>query len=381
VNLQKRIVVTIAVALALAGIFLRAYVLARLSQDDLCGSDFPIFYAGGQLAGSPELYSAAAVRRIELREAGCTQPPALFVRPPYFAAMMKPWARLPFWTSFFLWRMATVLAAGVFVWLWPAPRHWSLLACAWSMPLAYAITIGQDSGLLLLWMALGVTLLARKRDFAAGLALSMCAAKFHLFLLLPLLLISRRKALYGGATGAALLLAACFAVQGPHWIGPFLGAISDPTINPKPDSFFNLWGIAHGHTGIEILLALPVVISVVYVIQRADFGLGLAAVLAGGLLLSHHQTASDAVLLAPVALTLCTDPRIRYAKVVAVFLASPVAYFLMVSPGAWEVPRLLLLLMVLMIAWDVRCSFRSPSGTNASKAIGFDRQAPLLPAS
>jgi hypothetical protein len=340
-------------ALVLCGIMLRVYYLARLTHEDLCGSDFPIFYAGGQLVGTPQLYSAAAVRAIELREAGCSQPPALFVRLPYFAALMTPWTWLPFWVSFVLWRIATVAAAGIFIWLWPAPRHWSLLACAWSLPLAFAITIGQDSGLLLLWLALAVALLARGREFAAGLALSLCAAKFNLFLLLPLLLLGRRKLAYGGAVGSAFLLAACFAVQGPHWIGQFLGAIGDPSINPNPAAFFNLLGIAHGHAALEILLAIPVVAAVVYVTRRADLHLGLAAILAGGLLTSHHQTASDIVLLVPVALVLAFHPLVRYSKVLAIFLATPLAYFLIMSPGLWEFPRLMLCLMVLLLAWEV----------------------------
>jgi Glycosyltransferase family 87 len=350
----KRALTLTLVALAILGIALRARTFTGLGPEALCGADFPIFYAGGQLAGTPQLYSAAAVRAIELRETGCTQPPALFVRLPYFAGLMMPWARLPFGLSFLLWRLALVMSAVVFLWLWPAPRAWSLLACAWSLPFAYGLTIGQDSGFLLLWLALAVALLARGYQFAAGLALSMCAAKFHLFLLLPLLLIGRRRVAYGGALGGVLMLAACFAVQGPHWFGQFLGAIGDPTINPDPSEFLNLWGMAHGNTAIELLLDIPVVAAVVYVTRRADLHLGLAASLAGGLLISHHQTPSDLVLLVPIALVLATNPQVRYAKVLAAFLATPLAYFLMRSPGLWEVPRALLFLMVLLLAWDVR---------------------------
>jgi glycosyl transferase family 87 len=323
-----------------------------MPRSDLCGADFPIFYAGGQLAGTPALYSAAAVREIEMRTMGCTQPPALFVRPPYFAAFMIPWSRISYWPSFWLWRAATVVAALVFIWLWPAPREWSLLACAWSLGLAFAFTNGQDSGFLLMWLALAVALLMRGHDFAAGMALAMCAPKFHLFLLVPLLLIGRRRMLLGGAATAAALVAIAFLVQGPHWPAQFLGAITDRTINPNPAEFFNLRGTSHGNTLLEVLLAIPIVAAAWYVVRHADMLFGLAAVLAGGLLISHQQTVSDVALLVPVALILAQHPRAGYSKVLAVFLTSPIGYFLIQSPGLWEVPRLLNYAMVMMLAWE-----------------------------
>jgi hypothetical protein len=354
-------------ALAILGIALRAYTLSRLTRADLCGSDFPIFYAAGQLAGTPQLYSAAAVRSFELRETGCSEGPALVVRLPYFAALMAPWTRLPLWPAFLLWRLAAVAVTLIFVWLWPAPRAWSLLACAWSLPLAFDITIGQDSAFLLLWFALAGTLFARRNDFAAGLILSMCTVKFHLFLLLPLLLLRRRRAVWGAIVGGGFLLCVCFAVQGPHWIGQFLGAIRSPSINPNPSEFFNLWGIAHGNTVIEILLAIPVIGAVVYISRRADLQLTMAAILAGGILLSHHVTASDLVLLIPVALTVASQPSLRYVKPIAIFLVTPPAYFLAKLPGLWDAPRLMLLAMVLLLAWEVsRLATESPHDTTPS---------------
>ena len=71
---QKPAVTAVVVFLALLGIILRAHTLAGYTHESLNGSDFPIFYAGGRLVGTPELYSAAALRAIELREAGWTQP-------------------------------------------------------------------------------------------------------------------------------------------------------------------------------------------------------------------------------------------------------------------------------------------------------------------
>jgi hypothetical protein len=351
--------------MGLLGVALRIDYAIETPRSHLCGADFGVFYAGGRLVGTPELYSASAVRDIEMREMGCSQPPALFVRPPYFAAFMIPWSRISYWQSFWLWRIATAVAALIFIWLWPAPWELSLLGCAWSLALAFTLTNGQDSGFLLMWLAVGVALWMRGYEFLAGMALAMCAPKFHLFVLLPLLAIRRPKLLLGGAVTGALLVAIAFAVQGPHWPAQFLGAISDPSIRSNPAEFFNLRGVAHGNTIVEILLAIPIVAAVWYVIRHADLQFGLAAALAGGLLISHQQTTSDMVLLVPVALLLGCHPRAGDTKLLAVCLTSPIGYVLIQSPGSWEIPRLVNYAMVLMMAWEVRAfSYNRPGAVS-----------------
>lgn len=341
---------------AVFGIGAEAWKLARLKPQQLCGADFPVFYAGGLLAGTPELYSAAAAQAIQTRVMGCTTPSAIFIRLPYFAGLMRPWTRVPFWQSFTLWRLTNVVAIGLFVWLWPAPREWSLLACALSLPVNYLITNGQDSGFLLLWIALAMLFERRGLGFAAGLALAMCAAKFHLFLLLPLLVFGQR--LYrlgiGLLAGGGALLVACFAVQGRDWPSQFLAAATDRRIDPAPEILFNVRGMAHGSAPIEAILAVAVIAAVIYVCFRGDLRYAFCATLTGGLLLSHHHTASDAVLLLPVALTLAFDERADYSKLVAIFLVSPLAYFMVMGRSLADVPRALLFVLVALLAWEVR---------------------------
>jgi hypothetical protein len=211
------------IAIAVVGIGLRFYTLLHDPPSALCGSDFPVFYASGQLLGSPSLYSWKAMQEMEHRLLGCGIRYAVFIRLPYFAALMKPWNLIPFWPAFWLWRLVSVFAVGVFVWLWPGQRRWALVACAWSLPLHYTITNGQDDAFLLMWLALAVFLLFRGREFAAGCVLAMCAAKFHLFLLLPLLLLYRPRMLRGFLAAGAVILVFCFAVC-PTWPQQFLAA-------------------------------------------------------------------------------------------------------------------------------------------------------------
>jgi hypothetical protein len=341
--------------IALAGIALRAVIMAKLDRAELCGSDFAVFYAGGILLGTPDLYSAPAAQAIQTREMGCTTQSAIFIRLPYFAALMRPWAQLPFWPAFALWRLANVVAVAVFIWLWPAPREWSLLACAWSLPLAYAVTNGQDVGFLLMWLAVAAALLKRDAAFPAGLALAMCAAKFHLFVLLPMLFEVRlRKLCYGFAAGAAVLLALCFAVGGRGWPREFMAAATDSRIDAAPNLLFNARGIAHGSVAVQIAISALVLASAFYVFRRGDLWYRLASALTGGLLLSHHNTISDAALLIPVALILAFHASAGVTKLLAVFLVSPIAYILGRMPQLADIPRLSLLALAVLLAWEVR---------------------------
>jgi hypothetical protein len=358
-NRPNRLRPILIVGLAIIGIALRVVTVTNLKPAELCGSDFCVFYAGGQLAGTPELYSTSAIQKIELRELGCSTPSARFIRLPYFAALMWPLVQLPFWPAFTLWRLLNVAAIGIFIWLWPAPREWALLACAWSLPLAGCITNGQDIGFLLMWLAIGVRLIKRDAPAKAGLAFAMCAAKFHLFVLLPLLAIGGwRKMLSGLAAGSALLLALCTALQGWGWPGQFLAAATDSRIDPAPNLLFNARGLSHESVPLEIAISLSVVLAALYVFRKGDFWYGISAVLTGGLLLSHHNTGADPALLIPVALTLAVDTRSKFAKLLAIFLVSPPAYFLMMTPSLADVPRISLLALAWLLAWEVRPALR-----------------------
>ncbi len=288
----------------------------------------------------------------------------MFLRLPFFAAFMVPWSRLPFWPAFTLWRIANLAAIGVFIWLCFPCREWSLLACAWSMPIAYGIFNGQDIGFLLMWVAAALALVRRGSPVLAGIALAMCAEKPHLFLLLPLLIFRGRyrKIAYGFIAANLCLLILSFAIQPIDWPNRFFQALKSGQIDPTPASHFNLFGLVHGNGRFEAVLAIGVVLLAFYICRSSDLQFGLAAVLTGSLLVSHHQTPSDAALLIPVALILVFHARPRYSKVIAIFLISPLAYFLLITPDLALLPGLLLLFLMALLAREVR-SFRTTAVT------------------
>jgi Glycosyltransferase family 87 len=312
----------------------------------ICGTDFPIFYAGAKLAASPDLYSPQAVQQIERQEIGCATISSAFIRLPYFAAMLRPLTGLPVRTAFGLWRAAALGAVIAFIVMFRARWKWALLACIWSNALAWDLDNGQDIAFLLLFVAASVALFDRKRHFAAGLCLSLCAAKFHLFVLLPLLLVRRdlRRTSAGVLTGGAVLLAVSFAVGGWDWPSRYLKAISNPLIDPAPLALPNLRGLVRGSWSWEFLLGLTVVFAVWCVCRRANFGLGLSAVIAGSLLVSHHLTASDWALFIPAALIM-TEQSSPFASALAVLLITPLVTRL--NQPALAVATLLMLVYVL----------------------------------
>ncbi len=341
---------------AVVGIAFSGGIIVRLAPGELCGSDYAVFYAGGQLVGTPQLYSAAAAQAIQKREMGCTSPSAMFVRLPYFAAMMRPWSKLPFWTSFALWRMASIVSLGVFIWLWPGAWQWPLLACAWSLPVAFAIANGQDICFLLMVLAVAQSFWMKGAAGKAGATLALCAAKFHLFLLMPLVFWpGMKRAIYSMALGGALLLGVCFAVQGPDWPRQFLAAALDRRIDPAPEMLFNLRGLAQSNAWLEAAFGGTALAAAFYVIRHGGMGYKLSIVLVNGLLLSHHQTLSDAALLIPAALTLAVLPAARYTKFIAIFLVSPVGCVLLtISTATARVASLLLLALAWLMAWEVK---------------------------
>ena len=331
----------------------------------ICGEDFPIFYAGAKLAGSNNLYSPAAVQQIQQRETGCTRDSAAFLRPPYFAAMLRPFTWLPLRTAFTVWRCLGLAAVIGFLALCGAQWKWALVACVWSNALAWDFDNGQDAAFLLVLVAGAVALVRRKRDFGAGLCLALCAAKFHLFVLVPLLLVRKdmRKIAAGMLAGGCALLAISFAVGGWDWPAQYVGAVTNPLIDPQPLLLSNLRGLSRGSWPLEILLDLTVVAAVGCVCRRATFPYGLSAVIGGGLLVSHHFTESDWALLIPVALIVAQESS-TLAAALAVLLVSPLV-------GRWQQPDVVtvtLLLLVFALAYDMLSRQKSVGTTAAQPA-------------
>ncbi len=269
-------------------------------------NDFAQLYAGATLAGTPELYSRSANLAVVRSQLGFTMETVVYTRPPFYAALLKPLARLPYRAAYAVFTLATLICAGWFVFRFSRECAALPLVASMSIPILTAVCGGQDTPFLLAILG-GSMLLARaRREVLAGAVLSLAAIKFHLFLFVPVMLAlrGRWRMLEGGAAGLAGLTGLGLAAAGgtEAW-QQYRRVLLDPWINPAATIMPNLHGLAAaagGGTGLEACLIVLVIGASVLIARRSDDdGFALAASLVCGLLASFHSGVPDAIILLP----------------------------------------------------------------------------------
>ena len=320
------------IAIGIAGIAFGAAL--ALHSPVTWSVDFNEFYSAGQVVGTGHLYDWAAIRPLELEHTVRTVP---FGRIPAFALAFKPLSALPYTPARIMWLALGVAALAGVVFLWPLSR-WEPMAAAlcWSIPVVMCLTFGQDSMWFLFFVALGLRLLLNGRDFWAGMALSACAAKPHLALLIPVLLVARGKwrTLSGGAAGGAVILLASFAAEGKDWPARLLALSRAPEFNPAPDRMPTLAGLLSmlgGSLPLQLLLAAAVGAACWMLSRRLTLPSAMALALAGGLLVSPHAYGYDALLLLPALMLPFEAGHPRWMQTWAILLMTPLPYLILLS--------------------------------------------------
>ncbi len=111
-------------------------------------------------------------------------------------------------------------------------------------------------------------------------------------------------------------------------------------------------------------MAAAVAAAVWAIGRRMSFEYGLAATLAGGLLTSYHAYLQDCSVLLPAALTVVASTTLRWLRLLAVLLLTPVTYFLLLADSSLTVvvPAAILVMIAGMLSesWS-----RSNAGTQA----------------
>ncbi len=325
-------------------------------------NEFVMLYAGARLVGTPDLYNPVRTIEVQLAAAGDTGPALRYTRLPYLAAILRPLGRLPYHTAYIIWELLALTAFVAFVLLWREPSlSMTLIAASLFVPAFTGLIKGQDVTFLLLWIALAARLQQQQRPFAAGLIFSLCAAKFHLFLLLPLLVLGQRRWRFGLGliTGFAGLVAISFAVAGLSWPQQYYRSLLDPVIHPGLSHMPNLHGMFAGlrHAVLlETLFAGSIIVAHWRIVRRTGFGSGLAATLAGGLLLSYHCYLADCVLLLPAILTVLATTTLPALRFLALMLMAPFLYY--IYPRWPVVVPVAVLLFVYSMAFEAERKFR-----------------------
>jgi Glycosyltransferase family 87 len=189
-------------------------------------TDFVNFYAAASIVHNgdgADLYHPEA-QRAALRAVLGRESNQYFLHPPFEAAALAPLAFLSIERAFVVWTLINVTILGLLpLVLMPcipavARRPYFGLLGFCFLPTLTALTLGQDSILLLFFISMAYQLIYKKLDLAAGLVLALAAVKFqYLIVLLPLLLISRKfRVVAGLGAGAASLAVVSAMVIGWH---------------------------------------------------------------------------------------------------------------------------------------------------------------------
>jgi hypothetical protein len=146
--------------------------------------------------------------------------------PPLVSQFFRLFARLPFAEAYFLWMGVSIvlyvtgIALTLNSFLPDQKLENSLLFCfalAFSAFLMNTLADGQLSAVAVCFVGVALALERRSKFFISGLALSVLTYKFtFLFLLVPMLLLTRRfRSFAGFATGTGILVAVTTAFTGP----------------------------------------------------------------------------------------------------------------------------------------------------------------------
>jgi hypothetical protein len=320
-------------------------------------NDFVAFYTGAKLAGTPDLYSADANMRVIEETVGGTMVHTLYLRHPFYAAVLMPLAWLPY-----QWAYAVFTAATLGAFLWFVIRFQrecpSLpVFAAFSVPLALAEANGQDPTFLIAAIGASILLSRVGRDFASGAALSLCILKPHLFLFVALLLVLKKRwrMIAGGLAGTAGLTVFGVAVNGLDSMLGWFRVIRNPWINGAAEGMPNLHGLVAmlGAPGwLEAVLIAVTIAAFLWLVHKSDsYELLFAAALLCGLLANNHAAISDDLLLIPVMVLVTGATPWVPLRVTSALILTPLPYFLAVAgpPFGALFPLALLMQLVLFV--------------------------------
>lgn len=332
-------------------------------------NDFRQFYVGGKLAASGGSYNKARIVEAQQEAFGYSNLHLTPVRLPFYYSVLSPLARLPYRIALWLWTASIILAAVFFVRLYSGVRRSQLaMAGCWSLPLIFSIAIGQDVSFILVILAVTLRLLYSGNPLLAGLILSLCAIKFNLFLLLPVLFLGKRewRLAAGFSIGTISLLAISF-ITAPGWPRPYIALVLDPAVDPNSPLMPNLHNLVANIPGkefAEFFLSLTVVALVWCIVRRARFDVALAATLLGSILLTRHAYLQDCAILTGALVTLFELSGSSLVRNGALLLLLPFAYmFIIIRQGGVVAALLLLLLGAVALA-----KIRPVSRTESSQA-------------
>lgn len=293
-------------------------------------NDYLQLYSGAKLSGTGQLYSPEAVKRIQLANAGVWLEGVYYSRLPFYAFLLQPLALLPYRASYAVYQAMSLAAVLGFFCLY-APRCRDLIVYgSLCIPLLSVFAAGQDVSFVLLLAGASLLLSERGKDYEAGVLLSLCAIKPHLFLLWPVAVLLHRKwrVLAGAAAGGAVLLALSYIAGGPDWPAQYLELLRNPELHPGGTHMPNIHGmlLSLGFASPRLEVAVSILVAALTVAAMIRVGrYDAAAVLSltGGLLIGFHGYTQDVALMLLVFAVLIPITTSKAVRLLAAFALLP----------------------------------------------------------
>jgi hypothetical protein len=205
------VVGTVVIVVAVA-----ATLIPLTDKDRIRNTDFVNFYAGASIVrdgNGARLYQRETQDQA-LESILSEKSTRYYLHPPFEAAALAPITRLGIEGAFVSWTLLNVALLGLLplVLMHCIPLVSRRPYLGWIgfcfLPALTALTLGQDSILLLFVISLSYMLLQKEMDLASGLLLALALIKFqYLVILVPLLLLSRRVRVVTGFVLGAIGLA------------------------------------------------------------------------------------------------------------------------------------------------------------------------------
>jgi hypothetical protein len=324
------------------------------------------FYAGASIVAhgdGPHLYDRNTQGPI-LQALSGLHPSEYFLHPPFFAVALTPLALLPLSKAYVVWLALNAGLIAVLGWLFteaiPMVRSHRILGMLGFgfFPILNALTLGQDSILLLALLTGSYILQQRDRPVCSGLVLSLLAIKFQYFVILSALLFlsGKRRMMLGALIGSSVLLAISIAVVGPQGMVKYFALLHAVSANAdgslRPYLMINwrgfLAGLGSASTPAfvigEILLLL---LGCACARSRGDDRLKFAAMIAVAIIAAPYAHFADAaMLLLPMLFSLDRSDRLLLASA-SLFMA-PIVLLALGGHYVWN-SRIYLIFPVILL--------------------------------
>jgi hypothetical protein len=357
--------------------------------------DFRTQYAAGYMVRTGlarQLYDYDETRQIQNKLVSPSDKALPFIHLAYEALFYVPFSLFTYETAYFLYFAVNVcFLAWAFFLLRPYlsgfAEIWRLLPSAifvCFLPVTMTLLEGQNSILLLVLMIAVMVRLDRGEDLWAGLLLGLASVKFQYVIPIAVLfLIWRRWRFLAGfaVSSASVVVISVWLTGVAAFLSYFrlLGSMSTHFssqsgmhLGIRPELMPNLRGLIYAISGSSSLTIslVTLFLSAAVLLWTATRRLSFPLALLASLLVSYHETFTDAsLLIPPIAVAVTAAVKTRCARSLYIVLLSAV---IVVAPAVLLLAgvRFYLLaipIVTLFILWDDEIQF--PSSTTATAEI------------